>query len=149
MPYVLYVPVLKGQGEFGALSLIQPSTRQHILPILEIVPGPSDDAGRAAQLRSAVERATGKLKPWAGSRVLLDAGFLAYDQVLRDGFGAVGYSVISAIEQAVIATPVVRLDDDHQAHHDAATLHAETRSGIAVRLGTRTWTKIRRTSTML
>jgi len=136
MPDVLYAPVLKGrQGEFGALSLIQSTTRQHTLPILEIVPGPPDETERAAQLRSVIERAAVKLKVWGGSRLLLDAGFLATDVVLRDSFGAVGYSIDAAIEQGVDATPVVRLDDEPRSHRDAATLHAETRRGIAVRLG--------------
>jgi hypothetical protein len=136
MPDVLYAPVLKGrQGEFGALGQVQPSTRQHTLPILEIVPGPPDQSERAAQMRSVIERAAAKLKVWAGNRLLLDAGFLETHVILREGFGAVGHSIIEAIEHGVDATPVVRLDDGPQAHRDAATLHAETRHGVAIRLG--------------
>jgi len=136
MSNVLYVPVLKGrQGEFAALNSIQPSTRQHTLPIVEIVPGLADEAQRAAQLRSVIERTTKRMQTWAGNRLLLDAGSLATEVVLRDGFGAVGHSIAAAMDHGVNAIPVVRLDDDPQAHRDAATLHADIRRGVAIRLG--------------
>jgi Beta protein len=137
MPDALYVPVLKGrQGELAALSLIQPMTRQHVLPVLEIVPGPGDDAYNAApQLRSIIEKTARRLQTWAGQRLLLDAGLLTTEMELRDGFGALGFSIAAALDQGVSATPVVRLDDGLLALHDARTWHADTRCGIAVRLG--------------
>lgn len=127
-----YVPVLKGrQGEFAALASIQPSTRQRILPMLEIVPGPADEP---AALKSVIERTAKKLRPWAGSRVLLDAGLLATEVELRDGLGAVGYAIASAIGEGVAATPVVRLNDEARAHLDAASMHTANATGVAVRL---------------
>ena len=51
MADVLYAPVLKGrQGELAALSMIQPVTRRHALPVLEIMP-PADEVYAAAALR--------------------------------------------------------------------------------------------------
>jgi hypothetical protein len=136
MPDVRYVPVLKGrQGELAALSAIQPATQRHIMPILEIVPGTGDEALGAAQLRSIIEKTARKLQIWAGHRLLLDAGLLTTEVELRDGFGAVGFSITAAIEQGIDAIPVVRLDDGLLALHDAATWHADTRRGIAMRLG--------------
>lgn len=133
MPDIVYVPVLKGrQGEFAALADVQPSTRQRILPLIEVVPGPADEP---VALRQVIDRTAKKLRPWAGSRLLLDAGLLPADAELRDGFGAVGYAVITALADGVPATPVVRLNDEGQARADAATVHADTSSGIAVRLG--------------
>jgi hypothetical protein len=100
---------------------------------LEIVPG-ADEAYGAPQLRTVIEKTTRKLRSWAGRRLLLDAGLLATEVELRDGFGAVGYSIAAAIEQGIEATPVVRLDDGPRARQDAATWHADTRRGIAIRL---------------
>lgn len=136
MPDALYVPVLKGrQGELAALRSIQPATRQHVMPLLEIVLGSGDEAFSAAQLRSAIEKTAGKLQTWAGHRLLLDAGSLTTEVELRDGFGAVGFSITAAVEQGINATPVVRLDDGLLAFHDAGTWHSDTRCGIAIRLG--------------
>jgi hypothetical protein len=136
MPDALYVPVLKArQGELAALSSIQPATRRHTMPLLEIVPGSGDEAFGAAQLRSIIEKTAKKLQTWAGHRLLLDAGSLATEVALRDGFGAVGFSITAAVEQGIQATPVVRLDDGLLALQDAATWHADARSGIAIRLG--------------
>src|ERR1022692_591429 len=109
-PDALYVPVLKGrQGELAALSKIQPAKRRHTLPLVEIVPGAGDEALSAAQLRSVIEKTTSKLQTWAGHRLPLDAGLLTTEGELRDGFGAVGFSILAAIEQGIDATPVVRL----------------------------------------
>ena len=136
MPEVLYVPVLKGrQGELAALSSIQPVTRQHLLPVLEIVPGPGDDAySTAPQLRSTIEKVAKRLQTWAGPRLLLDAGLLTTEMELRDGFGAVGFSIAAALDQGISVTPVVRLDDGLLALQDAKTWHADTRCGISLRL---------------
>lgn len=50
MPDPLYVPVLKGrQDEFAALADVQPATRNRILPLVEILPGPDDDAATLRQ----------------------------------------------------------------------------------------------------
>src|SRR5450755_4311767 len=132
MPDPIYMPVLKGrQGEFAALASIRPTTRQRILPMVEIVPGPADEP---AALKSVIDRTATKLRTWAGSRLLLDAGLLATDVALTGDVGAVGYSVAGAISKGVSATPVVRLNDQERARRDAATAHAENASGIAVRL---------------
>ncbi len=132
MPDIAYVPVLKGrQGEFAALASIQPATRVRILPMVEIVPGPADEPNA---LKSVIDRTAKKLHPWAGNRLLLDAGLLATDVEVADGLGAVGYAVVKAISDGVSATPVVRLNDEARAHDDAAAVHAENASGIAVRL---------------
>lgn len=133
MPDVVYVPVLKGrQGEFAALASIQPSTRQRTLPMVEIVPGPADEP---VALKSVIDRTAKKLQQaWAGHRLLLDAGLLATEVKVQDGLGAVGYAVTKAISEGVSATPVVRLNDEPQAHHDAGAVHSENTSGIAVRL---------------
>jgi len=137
VPDLLYVPVLKGrQGELAALSSIQPITRQGILPLLEIAPGSADESQQPGQLRTVINRTAKRLQTWAGNRLLLDAGFLPPEVVSGDDFGAVGNSVLAAIESGVDATPVVHLDDDPQAHRDAATLHADLRRGVAIRLGT-------------
>jgi len=134
MADVLYAPVLKGrQGELAALSMIQPVTRRHALPVLEIMP-PADEVYAAAALRSAIERTATKLKVWAGQRLLLDAGLLTTEVELRDGVGAVGFSVAAAADHGVEVTPIVRLNDGPLARRDAATWHADTRRGIAVRL---------------
>src|SRR5215813_4354380 len=109
MPEV-YVPVLKGrQGEFAALGGIQPSTRQCILPLVEIVPGPAEEPGA---LRSVIDRTAKKLSQWNGRRLLLDAGLLPTDVEVNGGLGPVAYSTIAANEEFVIATPVIRLNDE-------------------------------------
>lgn len=132
MPKVAYVPVLKGrQGEFAALADIQTSTRQRILPLIEIVPGPTDDP---ADLKSLINHTAKKLKIWAGDRLLLDAGLLPTDVVVNGQSGALGYAVKAAIGELVDATPVVRLNDEGLAFQDAAAAHAERGNGIAVRL---------------
>ncbi|WP_367185015.1 beta family protein [Trebonia sp.] len=137
MPDVLYVPILKGrQGELAALAAIQPLTRQAILPVLEIVPGAVEEPERASQLRTLISRTAKRLETWAGSRLLLDAAFLPPEAAPGDEFGALGNSVIAAIDQGVDATPVVHLDDDPQVYRDAATLHGELHRGVALRLST-------------
>jgi len=134
---VLYVPVLKGRrGELAALAAIQPMTRKAILPLLEIVSGSVEEPERPSQLRTVISRTAKRLETWAGSRLLLDAGFLPPEAALGDEFGTLGNSVIAAIDQGVDATPVVHLDDDPQVYRDAATLHGELHRGIALRLGT-------------
>ncbi len=128
MPDVLYAPVLKGRmGELAALGQIQPVTRQHILPLLEIVPASVDDAHGAPQLRTTIEKIAAKLRIWASQRLLLDAGLLATEVKLRDGFGSVGFSIGAAIDQAV-DVPKFRelpkkfraLKDEHQNLHRSA-----------------------------
>lgn len=137
MPEALYVPVLKGRrGELAALAAIQPMTRQAITPLLEIVPASVEEPERPSQLRTVVSRTAKRLETWAGSRLLLDTGFLLPEAAPGDEFGSLGNSVMAAIDQGVDATPVVHLDDDPQIYHDAATLHKELHRGVAVRLGT-------------
>lgn len=136
VPDTLYVPVLKGrQGELSALAAIQPVTRRAILPLLEMVPGSVEETGQHGQLRVVINRTMKRLRAWAGSRVLLDTGFLPPEATHGDGFGALGAAVSAAIDQGVEATPVVHLDDDPQVYRDASTLHAELRRGLAIRLG--------------
>jgi hypothetical protein len=136
VPEVLYVPVLKGrQGELAALGNIQPLTRQSILPLLEIVPRSVEESERPGHLRTVINRAAKRLETWAGNRLLLDAGFLPSEAAPGDEFGAVGSSVTAALDIGVDATPVVHIDDDPQAYHDAATLHSELHRGVAIRLG--------------
>lgn len=137
MPEALYVPVLKGrQGELAALAAIQPMTRQAIMPLLEVFPGSVEESERPSQLRTVVNRTAKRLETWAGSRLLLDAGFLPPGAAPGDEFGSLGNSVMAAIDQGVDATPVVHLDDDPQVYRDAATLHKELHRGVALRLGT-------------
>jgi Beta protein len=137
VPEVLYVPVLKGrQGELAALAAIQPITRKAILPLLEIVPGSVEEPERPTRLRTVISKTAKRLETWAGSRLLLDAGFLPPEAVAGDEFGTLGNSVMAAIDQGVDATPVVHLDDHPQVYRDAATLHNEMHRGIALRLGT-------------
>ena len=105
MPEVLYVPVLKGrQGELAALAAIQPLTRQAILPLLDIVPGSVEEPERPSQLRTVIGRTAKRLETWAGSRLLLDAGFLPPDPVPGDEFGTLGNSVMAAIDHGIDAT---------------------------------------------
>lgn len=135
MPDVLYTPVLKGRhGELTALGLIQPATWQHLLPLLEIVPGPEDEAGARQPVRSEIQRTVRKLQPWAGQRLLLDVGLLASDTALRGGFGAIDIAISEAFDLGVRATPVLRLDDGPLARRDAAAAHANLRTGVALRL---------------
>jgi hypothetical protein len=137
MPEPLYVPVLKGrQGELAALGTIQPLTAQAVLPLVEMVSGSVEETGQPGQLRTAVSRAMKRLEAWAGGRLLLDAGFLPPGPWHGDEFGALGTAVTVALDHGVKATPVVHLDDDPQVYRDAATLHAELRPGVAIRLGT-------------
>src|SRR5258708_5351119 len=132
VPDVVYVPVLKGrQGEFAALADIQPTTRQRILPLLEIVPGQTDDG---TEQRAVIDRTTRKLRIWAGSRLMLDTGLLATDVDLGNNLGVVGYAAAKASAHGVLATPVVRLNDDERAQRDAAASHAEYGGGVALRL---------------
>jgi hypothetical protein len=127
----VYLPALKGrQGEFTALADIQPVTRRTVLPVIEIVPGPVDDA---ATLRTTVDKTVRKLGVWAGSRLLLDTGWLPGDIELRAGVGVLGYATAAAGDAGIGATPVVRLNDAELAHRDAR-LHAGRGHGIAVRL---------------
>jgi hypothetical protein len=133
MPDPLYAPVLKGrQGELAALAAIQPVTAQAMLPLLEIVPRSVEETGQPGQLRTVVSRTMNRLQAWAGSRLLLDAGFLPPGPLHGDEFGALGTAVTIAFEHGVNATPVVHLDDDPQVYRDAATLHAELRPGVAI-----------------
>jgi hypothetical protein len=132
MPSVVYVPFLKGrQGEFAALADIQLSTRQRVLPLIEIVPGPADEP---VDVRSVINHTAKKLKVWAGDRVLLDAGLLPTDVVIAGESGAAGYAVQAAAGELVNATPVIRLNDEDLALQDAAAAHAEHGHGIAIRL---------------
>jgi hypothetical protein len=132
MPRVIYVPVLKGrQGEFAALAEIQMSTRQRVLPLIEILPGPADEP---ADLKSLINHTARKLKVWAGDRLLLDAGLLPTEAAIDGQSGAVGYAVAAAAGEFVDATPVIRLNDEDLALQDAAAAHAEHGNGIAVRL---------------
>lgn len=131
MPEPVYLPVLKGrQGEFTALADIQPVTRRAVIPLIEIVPGPLDDA---ATVRAIVDKTLRTLRGWAGSRLLLDTGWLPGEIELRDGAGALGYATDTAARAGVEATPVVRLNDAEPAYRDAR-LRAESGDGIAVRL---------------
>ena len=132
MPRVIYVPVLKGrQGEFAALADIQLSTRQRVLPLVEIVPGPADEP---ADLRSLINHTARKLKVWAGDRLLLDAGLLPTDVTVDGPSGAIGYAVSAAVGELVNATPVIRLNDEDLALQDASAAHSEHGNGIAIRL---------------
>jgi hypothetical protein len=131
MPEV-YVPVLKGrQGEFAAISSVRPSTRESILPLIEIVPGPAEED---VALRSVIDRTAKKLSPWASRRLLLDAGLLPTDAEVDGDRGPVWYSVFAAQEELVVATPVIRLNDEPRAHRDAALLNERYRNGVALRL---------------
>jgi hypothetical protein len=133
MPDVLYVPLLKGrQGEFSALAEIQPLTRQHILPLVELVPAPTDDR---SSIKAIVDKSVSKLRTWAGHR-LLDAGYLATEVDLGNQLGAVAYSVMKAHEEGIAATPVARLNDEDQALSDAAAIHRDFGGGVSIRLGT-------------
>ncbi len=132
VPDPVYVPILKGrQGEFGALKQIQQVTRQSILPLIEIVPAPSDDRNALKQL---INRTAKKLGLWAGDRLLLDAGLLPTDVEISNGLGAVGFSAAAAMGEFVKAIPVVRLNDEVQAHLDAAAVNVRHANGIAIRL---------------
>ena len=135
MPDVTYVPVLKArQGELKALASIQPVTRQHVLPLLEIIPDtPDEDYGRP-DVRKPIDKAIKRLQPWAGQQLLLDVGLLATEVELKDGSGAIGYAISAAVDQAVRATPVLRLDDGPLARQDARAAHADLRTGVAIRL---------------
>ena len=131
MPEPVYLPVLKGrQGEFNALADIQPLTRRAVVPLVEIVPGPLDDA---STVRATVEKTVRKLKVWAGSRLLLDASWLPDEIELLDGVGVLGYAIAAAARAGIDSTPVVRLNDAEPAHRNAR-LHVESGNGIAVRL---------------
>jgi hypothetical protein len=132
MPDLIYVPVLKGrQGELAALRKIGTTTRHSIKPLLELVPGPTDEA---AVLRSVVDKSIKKLDIWAGNSIFLDAGLLPSDVTVRDGMGALGAAVMKTWENGVQATPVVRLNDAEQVLSDAARVHGETQCGGALRL---------------
>jgi hypothetical protein len=135
MPDPVYVPVLKGrQAEFAALAELQPFTRERILPLVEIVPGPDNDA---ATLRQVIDKSVRKLRPWAGRRLLLDSGLLAVDVPLGNGLGPVAFAVTRAHQLAgASATPVVRLSDEPMAYADATATHGDHACGVALRLGT-------------
>lgn len=131
MPEPVYLPVLKGrQGEFNALADIQPVTRRAVVPLVEIVPGPLDDA---ATVRAVVDKTIRKLKVWAGSRLLLDASWLPDEIELLDGVSVLGYAIAAATRAGIEPTPVLRLNDAEHAQRDAR-VHAESGHGIAVRL---------------
>lgn len=129
----VYAPIMKGrQAEFAALRSIQPATRQNILPLLEIVPGPADEP---AAMRQVIERTALKLKDWTGNRLLLDSGLLVTDVVITGSLGAVGFAAAVVSERGVTVTPVVRLADPDLAQEDAAAVHTDWSGGIAIRLG--------------
>jgi hypothetical protein len=133
MPDPLYVPVLKGrQGELAALGEVQPTTRRHVLPLVEIVPGPIDDPDG---IRVVINKTCMKLRAWRENRLLLDAGLLPTDIEVGDG-GPLRLAATTAIRSGIHATPVVRLGDEPLAHADAAFVHREHGSGVAVRLNT-------------
>jgi hypothetical protein len=135
MPDPVYVPVLKGrQGEFAALPELQEFTRERILPLVEIVPGPDDEP---TTLRQVIDKSVRKLRSWAGRRLLLDSGLLPADVLVGEGVGAVAFAVMRAHELAgANATPVVRLNDEPLAYSDATAIHGDYTGGIALRLGT-------------
>lgn len=133
MPERVYAPVLKGrQGEFAALADIQQSTREQILPLVEIVPGPDDTR---TTLRQVIEKSVRRLEPWAGRRLLLDAGLLQQGVPIADGRSVVGHAAAFARSRGVEATPVVRLNDEVDVRAEAARVHREHGGGVAVRLG--------------
>lgn len=132
MPDVLYVPVLKGrQGEFAALRKIDTPTRNSIKPLLELVPGPTDEA---KDVRSIIDKTVKNLAIWASNSLFLDAALLPSDVVVRDGMGPLGAAVLKAWGDNILATPVVRLNDEEQVLSDVTRTHGETESGAAVRL---------------
>jgi Beta protein len=131
MPDFVYVPVLKGcQGEFAALGKIQPITRSGILPLVEIVPGNSDEP---ATIREAVDRGVKKLRPWAGSSVMLDSGLLPTEILLGD-VGASGYAARKSAEFGINAIPVVRLADGPVARKDIGECICDYGTDVAIRL---------------
>lgn len=135
MPDPVYVPVMKGrQGEFAALGDVQPVTRSQILPLIEIVPGPDDEA---TTLRQVIDKSMRKLRPWTGHRLLLDSSLLPVEVPLAGERGAVAFAAMRARELVgVSATPVVRLNDEPRAHADAAATHRDYGVGVALRLDT-------------
>src|SRR5262249_12370924 len=135
MPDPVYVPVLKGRhGEFAALLEVQELTRERILPLIEIVPGPDDEP---TTVRQVIDKSVRKFRSWAGRRLLLDSGLLPADVLLGKGIGAVAFVVLRALELVgANATPVVRLNDEPLAYTDAAAMHRDYAGGVALRLGT-------------
>ncbi|WP_197043492.1 beta family protein [Saccharothrix sp. NRRL B-16314] len=132
MPDTLYVPVLKGrQGELSALGKIQPITRSAVLPLLEIVPGESDDP---ESVRRVIDRTAKKLDQWGGERLMVDAGLLGSTTPVQDESGAAAYAVAKAREFGIGAIPVVRLADGELARNDVRNTHQSYQSGIAIRL---------------
>ncbi len=127
-----YVPVLKGrQGEFGALSKIQPTTRSKILPLLEVVPVNADDESAA---RESVDRTTRKLSSWAGDDLILDVGLLPTADDLGGGLGVTHYAVKQSCEKGINAIPVVRLGDNDQVRFDVRRSNEDFGSGVAIRI---------------
>ena len=135
MREVMYTPVLKARmGELTALGWTQPVTRQHLLPLLQIEPGTTDeDYGRPVG-KKAIDKAMARLRPWAGQELLLDVGLLDTEVALEDGAGIIGYAVSEALDHGMPATPVLRLDDGPRARRDARAAHAHLRTGVAIRL---------------
>ncbi len=135
MREVMYTPVLKARmGELTALGWIQPVTRQHLLPLLQIEPGTTDENYGRPVGKKAIDKAMARLRPWAGQKLLLDVGLLDTEVVIEDDAGAIGYAVSQALDHGVRATPVLRLDDGLLARKDAQAAHADLRTGVAIRL---------------
>ena len=106
------------------------------MPLLEIVPGSVEEPERPSQLRTVISRTAKRLETWAGSRLLLDAGFLPPEAAPGDEFGTLGNSVMAAIDQGLTR----RLSSiSMTTHRSIATQQRsaeELHRGIAIRLGT-------------
>lgn len=135
-----YVPVLKGRaGEFLALRHLDLSTREAILPLIEVIPAPAD---AAPDVRPVLLRTAQKVsESWAAFPVLLDLGFLDTDVELGGGHGPLWLAATELVRADVGVLPVFRPADAlptgpaTRLIEDAAELHARGQlRGAAIRL---------------
>lgn len=128
-----YVPILKGrQGEFDALRDVQESTRQAMVPLIEVVPrseDPTIDEVNRACTNTAEQLADG----YTGHPLMLDAGLFDLS-VEHTGQTAVGVLAAWARSVGLDAQPVVRLSDPSAAHRDAGRAHQADGRGLTIRL---------------
>ena len=131
----LYVPILKGrQGEFSALGDIQPRTRQAIVPLVEVVPPPTEEPTAEAVVNACRDAATKLADVYTGHPLMLDAGLFDLSATRRSSKSAVGVLADWARSTGLEAQPVVRLGDPEAAHIDAGQANAEDGRGLTIRL---------------
>lgn len=130
---IRYVPILKGrQGELDALREVGMTTRQAMLPLLEVAP--KDENEDPATVLRICEQTVQKLAVRYPQPIQLDGGYFDLDAVVDGGRGVVAVLADLARAAGLPAQPVLRLSDPSRAVREARDAHLRDGRGITFRL---------------